>query len=110
IDLGLAPGVSVASSDKVKVVGSVLRGKLVAKTSPIARGYGDELALYSARGESFKVADVTAFGNHLPNQKDYKRPTGRGGPDEVDVPEGRAPVEASPLPDPKPWQAIALNA
>jgi len=110
IDLGLAPGVSVASSDKVKVVGSVLRGKLVAKTSPIARGYGDDLALYSARGESFKVADVTAFGNHLPNQKDYKRPTGRGGPDEVDVPEGRALVEPPPLPDPKPWQPTPLNA
>jgi hypothetical protein len=110
IDLGLAPGVSMASSDKVKVVGSVLRGKLVDKTSPIARGYGDDFALYSARGESFKIADVTAFGNHLPNQKDYKRPTGRGGPDDVDAPEGRALVEAPPLPDPKPWQATPLNS
>jgi hypothetical protein len=110
IDLGLAPGVSITPSDKVKVVGSVLRGKLVDKTSPIARGYGDELALYSARGESFRISDVTAFGNHLPNQKDYKRPTGRGGPDEADVPEGRALVEAPPLPDPKPWQATPLSA
>ncbi|HEX5122812.1 MAG TPA: M14 family zinc carboxypeptidase [Rhodanobacteraceae bacterium] len=108
IELGMAPGVSVAPSDKVKVVGSVLRGKLVDKASPIARGYGDEIALYSARGESFKVSDVTAYGN-FPNQKDYKRPTGRGGPDDVDAPEGRALVEAPPLPDPKPWQATPLN-
>jgi hypothetical protein len=110
IDLGMAPGVSVAPSEKVKVVGSVLRARLADKTSPIARGYGDDIALYSARGESFKVSDVTAFGNHLPNKKDYKRPTGRGGPDDNDAPQGRALVEAPPLPDPKPWQATPLNA
>jgi len=110
IDLGMAPGVSLAPSDKVKVVGSVLRGKLVDKSSPIARGYGDDIALYSARGQSFKVSNVTAFGNHLPTQKEFKRPTGRGGPDDVDMPEGRAPIEAPPLPDPKPWQATELNA
>jgi hypothetical protein len=45
----------------------------------------------------------------LPNRKDYKRPTGRGGPDDIDMPEGRAPVEPPPLPDPKPWQALPLN-
>jgi hypothetical protein len=26
------------------------------------------------------------------------------------MPEGRAPIEAPPLPDPKPWQATELNA
>ena len=46
----------------------------------------------------------------LPNLKDYKRPTGRGGPDDADVPQGRAFAEPPPLPDAKPWQALALNA
>jgi hypothetical protein len=109
IDVGLAPGVSLVESDKVKIVGSVLQAKLVDGSSPIAQGYGAEFALYSARGQAFKVSDVTAFGNHLPNRKDYKRPTGRGGPDDIDMPEGRAPVEPPPLPDPKPWQALPLN-
>jgi hypothetical protein len=110
IDLGLAPGVSFVESDKVKVVGSVLAAKLVDRASPIARGYGEDVALYSANGEFFKISDLARGGNDLPNRKDYKRPTGRGGPDDVDMPEGRAPVEPYPLPDPKPWQATPLNA
>src|SRR6185437_16571474 len=40
----------------------------------------------------------------------YERPTGRGGPDDADVPEGR-PYQAPPeLPDVQPWQAVPLNA
>lgn len=109
IDLGLAPGVSFVESDKVKVVGSVLAAKLVDRTSPIARGYGEDIALYSANGEFFKISDLVRGGTDLPNRKDYKRPTGRGGPDDIDMPEGRVPVEPFPLPDPKPWQATPLN-
>jgi hypothetical protein len=45
----------------------------------------------------------------LPTQKDYKRPTGRGGPADEDVPEGRPVAQAPPLPSPKPWQATPLN-
>ena len=110
IELGMAPGVSLVESEKVKVVGSVLRGKIVDRTSPIAQGYGDDIALYSADGDSFKVSNLTRGGGDLPNRKDYKRPTGRGGPDDTDMPEGRALAEPPPLPDPKPWQAIPLNA
>ncbi len=110
IDLGLAPGVSFVESDKVKVVGSVLSAKLVDRTSPIARGYGEGVALYSANGEFFKISDLARGGHDLPNRKDYKRPTGRGGPDDIDMPEGRAPVEPDALPDPKPWQSTPLNA
>ncbi len=41
---------------------------------------------------------------------DYQRPTGRGGPNDVDVPEGR-PFQPPPeLPDVKPWQPVPLNA
>ncbi len=110
IDLGMAPGVSMVASDKVKVTGSVLRAKLVDGASPIAHGYGEDIALYSARGESFKVSSLVRGGGDLPNKKDYKRPTGRGGPDDIDTPEGRALAEAPALPDPKPWEALPLNA
>ena len=34
IDLGMAPGVSLVASDKIKVTGSVLRAKLVDRGEP----------------------------------------------------------------------------
>ncbi len=110
IDIGLAPGVSVTPRDKLKVVGSVLRAEIVERASPIATGYGESLALYSARGHSFKVSNLVTGDDHLPNAKDFQRPTGRGGPDDADMPEGRIFAEPSPLPDVKPWQALPLNA
>ena len=110
VDVGLAPGVSVARADDLRVVGSVLRADLVDKASPIAAGYGESFALYSSQGMSFNVADQTTGNRGLVTAKDYQRPTGRGGPDDADVPEGR-PYQAPPeLPDVKPWQAVPLNA
>ncbi|HJR14083.1 MAG TPA: M14 family zinc carboxypeptidase [Rhodanobacteraceae bacterium] len=110
IDIGIAPGVSVAKADDVRVVGSVLRANLVDKSSPAAAGYQNSFALYSSEGMSFSVADQTIGNRGLVTAKDYQRPTGRGGPDDADVPEGR-PYQAPPaLPDVKPWQAVPLNA
>jgi hypothetical protein len=88
----------------------VLRADLVDKKNPIAAGYADAFALYSSGGMSFDVADQTVGNRGLVTAKDYQRPTGRGGPDDADVPEGR-PYQAPPeLPDVQPWQAIPLNA
>src|SRR3546814_12481418 len=39
----------------------------------------------------------------------YERPTGRGGKQDVDVPQGRPFGAAAPLPDPEPWEAAAVN-
>jgi hypothetical protein len=110
IDIGIAPGVSVAKADGVRVVGSVVRANLVDKNNPVAAGYDDSFALYSSEGMSFNVADQTIGDRGLVTAKDYQRPTGRGGPGDPDVPEGR-PYQAPPeLPDVKPWQAVPLNA
>ena len=110
IDIGLTPGVSVARQGDLRVVGSVLRADLVDKNSPIAAGYRHTFALYSSQGMSFDVANQTIGNRGIATAKDYQRPTGRGGPDDADVPEGR-PYQAPPaLPDVKPWQAAPLNA
>jgi hypothetical protein len=109
IDVGLAPGVSVAKPGDLRVVGSVLRAELVDKSSPIAAGYRDAFALYSSTGMAFNVADQTIGNGGLATAQDYARPTGRGGPDDVDVPEGRAFVQPPALPDVQPWQAVPLN-
>ncbi len=111
IDVGLAPGVFVTPTDKLKVVGSVLQAKFVDRHSPIAAGYAsDDLALYSAEGQSFKISHLVRGDRGLPSARDFERPTGRGGPHDIDAPEGRASVSAPALPEAKPWQALPLNA
>jgi hypothetical protein len=42
-------------------------------------------------------------------EKEYKRPTGRGGPEEEDYPEGRENLKPEPLPAPKAWEPTPLN-
>ena len=111
IDVGLAPGVFITKTDKLKVVGSVLQAKFADRSGPIATGYSrDELALYSAAGQSFKVSNLVTGDKGLPTAKDFQRPTGRGGPHDADTPEGRASIAPAALPDVKPWQPLPLNA
>ncbi|MFZ0271989.1 MAG: M14 family zinc carboxypeptidase [Acidobacteriaceae bacterium] len=108
IDEGLAPGVFVNRGANVHAVGSVLGATFVDHKSPVAWGYGDNLAVYSADGMAFTVGNMTAP-RHIETEKDYHRATGRGGPQEEDIPQGRAAVEPEALPSPKPWEATPLN-
>jgi len=110
IETGLAPGVSVAPEKNTRVVGSVLRAELVDDKSPIAQGYGKTFALYSSSGMAFDISNQTIGNRGIPSAMDYTRPTGRGGPDEADTPEGRASTPLPELPEAKPWQALPLNA
>ena len=108
IDLGLAPGVFVAPRGNVRVVGSVLDAAFVDKSSPIANGYGKDLGVYSANGMAFTVGNM-AVNRHITTEKDFKRPTGRGGPGDEDIPEDRPYAKAEALPSPKPWEPTPLN-
>jgi hypothetical protein len=108
VDEGLAPGVFVNHATNLHVVGSVLSAEFVDAASPIASGYGPNLAVYSADGMAFTVSNLT-MNRAIPTEKDYKRPTGRGGPQDEDIPQGRVPDAAAPLPSPKPWEATPLN-
>jgi len=108
IDEGLAPGVFMNHGGNVRVVGSVLGSAFVNKESVVAYGYGPEFGVYSADGMAFTVSNLTT-GRHITTEKDYKRPTGRGGPEEEDTPQGRAGIEAEKLASPKPWEPAPLN-
>jgi len=110
IDAGLAPGVSVTPHDNVRVVGSVLRAEVVDKNNPVARGYDASFAMYSAHGLSFEVSNLIGGDKNLPRADKFSRPTGRGGPHDADIPEGRPYAAPPPLPEAKPWQALPLNA
>ncbi len=108
IDEGLAPGVFVAPRKNAKVVGTVLNAVFVEKTHPVAYGYDAGLAVYSQSGMAFTVSNLTNDREIL-TEKEYKRPTGRGGPQDEDIPEGRAVEQPPTLPNPKPWQPTPLN-
>jgi hypothetical protein len=80
----------------------------VDKSHPVAYGYGTNLAVYSEDGLAFTVSNLVTPREIL-TAKEYKRPTGRGGAEDEDVPEGRPAENAPPLPAPKPWEATPLN-
>jgi hypothetical protein len=108
INSGFAAGVFVTPRKTLKVVGSVLNSAIVDHKLPVSYGYDATVPVYSASGLTFTVSNLTVNRNIL-TAKEYKRPTGRGGPDDDDVPEGRPAEKAPPLPAPKAWQATPLN-
>ncbi|MCC7254781.1 MAG: hypothetical protein IT467_02500 [Dokdonella sp.] len=110
IDEGLAPGVSVVPKKTLRVVGSLLAAQRVDGDSPIGSGYDKPFAMYSANGLSFQISNLVGGDQSLPSAKDYKRPTGRGGLHDEDIPEGRAFDAPPALPFAKPWEALPLNA
>ena len=110
IDEGLAPGVFIASAKDLRVVGSVLGAEIVDPASPVAFGYSKNFALYSPNGMAFTVSNLVSGDDGIANTRDYKRPTGRGGPNEVDTVQSRGDSEIPALPSAKPWQALPLNA
>ncbi len=109
IHIGLAPGVSVTPTEKVKLTGSILGALPVTVASPILSGYTGPLPVYSESGLAFNVSDTTTGPGHLPTESNTHRVTGRGGPNDQDQPEDRTPETVPALPNPKPWQATPLN-
>jgi hypothetical protein len=114
IDTGLAPGVSVAPPGDVKVVGTILNTALVTKKgaspSPVLAGYTAAPAVYSEEGMSFNVSNLLTGDRRLRAEAKTPRPTGRGGPDDPDVPQDRSFAEPPPLLKAKPWEPMPLTA
>jgi hypothetical protein len=108
IETGLAPGVTLANKGDARVVGSVLNSTFVAKNSPITYGYGANLPIMSANGMVFNVSNTIGGGgggrNGGAGDGAPHRVTGRGGPDEEDMNQGRVNIEPEALPRPKPWE------
>jgi hypothetical protein len=109
IETGLAPGVSVAPRDGVRVVGTILNSTFVAPASPIANGYTGNLPVISADGMAFNVSNTLGRQGRSLTEPQEHRPTGRGGPDESDTVQGRASTEPDLLPKQQPWQPKPLN-
>jgi hypothetical protein len=111
-----------AAGTNTRVVGSLLRTKLVDDTSPLVYGIPDNLAMYSDSGDTLAVSATAGGGGRggggggggAPGGGRGGgaggRPTGRGTPDDPDVVQGRPASEGTnltPVAAPQqvqPWQ------
>jgi hypothetical protein len=120
VQYGLTNGVSANTAGTgSRVVGSLLRTKLVDEASPIVYGIPDNLAVYSDSGASFSVSSTAggrggggggggAAGGGRGGGPG-PRATGRGTPDDPDQPQGMpqlSPRNVAPArgPAPRAWQ------
>lgn len=108
--LGLTHGVSIAPPKQMKIVGSVLRARVVDAASPIAYGYTDTLSVYCDNGPIFDISNTIGarrFRHLGPEQTE--RPTGRGTADDPDFTPGRAATAAPEEPHAQAWEAQPLT-
>jgi Zinc carboxypeptidase len=105
-EIGLATGVSTSSSQKMKIVGSVLGARLVDGASPIAYGYDEKLSVYCDNGPIFSLSSIAgALGRRRLRPESHSRPTGRGSVGDPDFAVGRSGVEAPEEPSWETWEA-----
>jgi hypothetical protein len=105
-ETGFTTGVSTSSSQKLKIVGSVLGARLVDKASPIAYGYDEKLSVYCDNGPIFSLSSIAgARGRRRLGPESHSRPTGRGSMNDPDFIIGRPGVEAPEEPTWETWEA-----
>jgi hypothetical protein len=107
---GFTPGVSIAPPQRLRVTGSVLRSKMVDDASPVAYGYRDNLAIFCANGPIFNLSNTVGGRGGRRAPADSERFTGRGAPDDPDMPQNRPPVEIPEEPKAEAWEATPLTA
>ena len=113
VQFGFASGVSVNHAGQSRVVGSLLRSRVVDGSSPIAYGVIDSLAVLSDDGGSFSVSSQLGGRGFRRFGEQGGRPTGRGTADDPDVPQGRPALGSEfQLPERPPveaWQLAPLT-
>jgi zinc carboxypeptidase len=93
LQFGFTSGVSLNTAGQSRVVGSLLRSRLVDAASPIAYGIIDSLAVMSDDGESFSVNSTLGGRGGGRFGEQAGRPTGRGSANDPDVPQGRPALD-----------------
>lgn len=117
VQYGLATGVSSVTLPRGKVVGSLLRARVVDDASPIVYGLADSFAVYSDAGEAFTVSNARGgFGGRGGGGGaggGGSRATGRGQPDDADEVQGRPALEVRfqlpSRPTVQPWQYAPIT-
>jgi hypothetical protein len=111
IGIGLTDGVTVRTSERMKIVGSVIRTQVVDGASPIAYGYDEKLAAYCDEGPVFSVSSISGGrGRHRRlGGEAHTRPTGRGTPNDPDFVVGRQGTEAPEELETEPWETPPVS-
>src|SRR6185369_8954151 len=110
VAFGFTPGVSVATTTRLKVTGSALRSKMVDAASPIVYGYRDNLAIFASNPPVFGLTSLAGGGGgRRGTPEGPERPTGRGTADDPDLPQGRLPVEIPEELKGETWEATPLT-
>jgi hypothetical protein len=99
IDFGLVDGVTIQPARELKARGSVLLAAAADSKSPILYGYGEKLPVYFNASPVFNVSLTGGMGRGAGSGEGAgasSRPSGRGGPNDPDVVQGRPPAPAAP--------------
>ena len=103
--IGVTAGVTTASSEKMKIVGSVVGTRLVDAASPIAYGYNEKVSAYCDNGPIFSLSSIAGSRRRRKLGPEMgARPTGRGTKDDPDFAVGRIGVEAPDEPEKEIWE------
>ncbi|MFI5056718.1 MAG: M14 family zinc carboxypeptidase [Candidatus Acidiferrales bacterium] len=111
IGIGLVDGVSAKSSERMKIVGSVVGIGLVDGASPIAYGYDEKLAAYCDEGPIFSLSSTSGGRGRRRRlgAEAHTRPTGRGTPNDPDFVVGRPGTEPPEEPEAELWETPPVS-
>ena len=105
LSIGLADSVSLGTSQKMNIVGSVLGTRLVDAASPIAYGYDEKFSAYCDNGPIFTLSSIAGGrGSRRLGGHSSSRPTGRGTADDPDFTVGRPGIEVPEEPTAELWE------
>ena len=108
IDIGLAPGVGIARTNGLRLNGTLVRAQPTESVSAVTSGYTKPFTVYTAHGLAFTLSQQVA-GRPPLAADDHKRPSGRGGPDDIDLPQTPGYATPPELPSAERWQALPLS-
>ena len=108
--IGLAAGVNVGSSEKMKIVGSVVGTRFVDSGSPIAYGYSEKLSAFCDNGPIFSLTGMVGGRRRRQLGPELgERPTGRGSLSDPDFVVGRPVAKAPEEPEAEDWENPPLT-
>ena len=110
---GMVEAVEIVDPRGLQARGSVLLASMVDKGSPIAYGYGDSLGVYFNQAPVLEAGPAVALGGarrylELYGPSTTGRVSGRGGPKDPDIPQGRAYVAPPEAPKAAPQSLSEL--
>ncbi|MFZ5784953.1 MAG: M14 family zinc carboxypeptidase [Acidobacteriota bacterium] len=98
VTYGLARHVSVVEPENLKARGALVRASVTDPGSPVTAGYGETVPVHFPGGFAFRL------GSPDREDRDARRPSGRGGTSDLDVPQGRPYVAVPERPKPAPGE------